>query len=170
MHWHQIKNLQAELKSSIILPNFSNPHAVSLTFTENVRDLHPARLADDLRAQKNVRHFQNLLNRAQLPRRLTKRGLRSASVFVFEFGGQQEGLHCHGIIESPDPDLVGHMPGIVRELWKDNTWWGDQQFKVTPCNEGWVDYILKVKTKPDYAQCVARELWQLPLEGSHYRA
>lgn len=171
MREFEVYKLRSELTQSIKLHDWTSQHAVTLTFKESVRDLPPKRLPDDLRAQKNVRHFQNLLNRALLPRCANRKGLRLASAFVFEFGGDRTaGLHCHGIIECPDPDLVETLPRLVAELWTGRTFWGDQQLKVVPCNQGWVHYMLKVRTKPDYAQCVAKELWQLPGEGKHYRA
>lgn len=171
MRAFEVYKLQSKLTHNIKFHAWTNPYAVTLTFKESVRDLPPMRLPDDLRAQKNVRHFQNLLNRAILPRWVNRKGLRLASAFVFEFGGDSTaGLHCHGMIECPNPDHVETLPRLVAELWKGRTYYGDHQLKVVPCNVGWVDYMLKVETKPDYAQCVANELWQLPGDGKHYRA
>lgn len=166
MNTKQIWKYQAASCDMINIGEWQNPHAFNFTFKESVRVILPRALEYDRRPHKNLRHFHNCANRTLLSRADCRHGLRLGLAVGFEFGGKTEGLHCHGMIECPDPEALGTLPQLFEDIWT-STKSGDRQMEIKPCNGGWPEYFLKVRTKPNYADCIPWELWQEPLHLQH---
>lgn len=150
----------------IAIEDWANPQAFNFTFTEPVRTISPGGLDWDRRPHKNLKHFHNLANRQLLSRAQCRRGYRLGFALAFEFGGKSDGLHCHGMIECPDPEAIAELPNLFEFLWS-KTFWGDHQKVIKPCDGQWPEYFLKLRTKPDYADCIPWDLWQAPLKLQH---
>jgi hypothetical protein len=60
-------------------------------------------------------------------------------------------MHYHAVIECPRDDLIPVFPILIEECWG-KTDWGYDQVHVTPdANDGWVQYMTKLRSKPDFA-------------------
>ena len=140
----------------IDLCKWKNPFAVTLTCKTRLPNGHAGTNAIDmLVANENLRHFQNYLNRKLIKLSAHKRGERIKFVAVTEQGSFGR-IHHHLIIECPD--LEKQIETIIRQCWM-KTQWGYNEIVLKPCDSGWVDYILKFKTKENYDEYINYQLW-----------
>ena len=106
---------------------------------------------DDIRSERNFRHFQNLLNRRVFGNAHRRYGKKLKTIVVREVGGGGR-HHLHCIIEMPDRLAPDSFCELVRECWW-NTDFGYHQTHLqvpTEASErtGYLKYIMKNRTKP----------------------
>ncbi|MES2986605.1 MAG: hypothetical protein V4808_01740 [Pseudomonadota bacterium] len=130
---------------------------MSLTMKQGIRPQdEPASATEYLAAEKasqNFRHFMNVLNRSALSRRSYRQGVRLSVIPVLE-GGNHKRLHYHAVIDCPDEELRGRFPSKIESAWAE-TKWGYHQIDIqSAADSGWINYISKLKDKPNYADSI----------------
>lgn len=117
-------------------------NCAAVTLTMKQRDAGCA--LDMIEAQKNFRHFMNILNKKAYGNAFSRFGKRLRVVPVLErsYDGR---LHYHASIENPYDDLSEFDIEIFRAWTK--TRWGYTQTDVQhQYSDGWIDYIMKSKS------------------------
>lgn len=143
-----------ELRAFLQSIKFENAAAVTLTMKKR----EVARVADDINASDNFRHFRNRLNHAILGSRAKRYGARLRMLAVIERSADHR-LHYHCIIERPYYCSIERFDAAVREQWL-KTEFGYRQIDIQDQpDSGWFDYILKQRQKLslldsiDWANC-----------------
>ena len=152
MSHHSSKQIQSSIRDWVSLDNFACPFAVTLTLKQRIdaqNGMHKSAvwLTPEL-ASQNLRHFLNVLNK-RIHGSSGKRYGRQVPVLAVLEGGQAKRLHYHLLIDCPRDDLIETFPQLVSETWH-STQWGYDQVEVTQADFGWVDYITKLRDKPDF--------------------
>jgi hypothetical protein len=155
-------NLRSPTKDMMNFAAWENAHALTLTFKQVIHNMGNFERIDAIKAEENVRHFLMRLNRALLRRKLIHQGYRLGSIAVLE--GISDGrLHCHAMIECPPNVSIENLEKCVALAWG-QTRWGHKEIDVKPCrDDGWLNYILKRKTKSDFGESMAFSAWSKPL-------
>ena len=135
-------NAELELRAFLESIRFENAAAVTLTMKKRAG----AKVADDINASDNFRHFRNRLDNAILGSRAKRYGARLKMVAVLERSADYR-LHHHCIIERPYYCSFEKFVSIVREQWL-KTDFGYRQVDIQDRPDtGWFDYILKQQQK-----------------------
>ena len=137
-----------------------NAHAVTLTLKKaiNVQDGYRKfniRL-DQTIAQDNLRRFLNILNNKTLGNRAKRYKQRIPAFPLFEGGaGTDTRPHYHLILDCPFADYPPHSYAETIRLCWSKTLWGHREIDVQPqCDDGWTDYITKLRSKYDISQSI----------------
>lgn len=129
--------------------NWANMTAITFTYKKGVFiDGHF--LEPDMRAlSRNMRYFLNILcKKAKI-----KQHDYFAVLPVFETFADGT-FHSHLAITKPDWLTDASFDTIIREAWS-RTRWGARQICVTPnADLGWLNYILKLRTKKAFADSI----------------
>ncbi len=110
---------------------------------------------------QNVRHFLNLLN-ASVYGNHWRRWNRQIERFVIVEKSNRE--HIHSIIKIPEQTKITELAKLIPQLWIKTNWgYGNGDIQKCYDSDGWIDYLLKYRTKsnlPDsidwentYLQC-----------------
>ena len=151
------KSSQSAIRDWLNQCSWSNPFAVTLNLkqacaieTANGRSSIP--LTDQVAAQ-NLRHFLNRLGKCYLGNAARRHGKKLPIIPVLE-GGNGHRLHYHLIIDLPVSVTLDEVyPLFVTEWTK--TDWGYGQVHIQPCrDEGWLNYITKLKSKIDVGESI----------------
>ena len=153
----QSSEIQKSFRKFAKIERWSAPHAITLTMKQGV--LAQGSRGDPVvcltreAASQNYRHFLSLLSSRVLGKAAKRFGKRLNSVSVIERGGGKR-LHIHAAIDCPRDDLVTMFPSIITEAWR-RTQWGYSQIDIQPAADaGWINYISKLRDKPDYATAI----------------
>ena len=103
---------EAELRAFLQAIKLDNVAAVTLTMKKRAG----AKVADDINASDNFRHFRNRLDHAILGSRAKRYGDRLRMVAVLERSADYR-LHHHCIIERPYYCSLERLEATVREQW-----------------------------------------------------
>lgn len=137
--------------------NFQNPIAVTLTLKKAVpfreeKSHGYVRITPD-RASQNLRHFLNSVNSQCLGKKASRFGHRIPVVSVLE-GTKAKRLHYHLMMDWPKDDTAKDISKTISANWQ-KTLWGYNQIDVqTNADEGWINYITKVRDKEDYSSSI----------------
>jgi hypothetical protein len=105
------------------------------------------------RASQNFRHFLNLLSGRVYGASWKRYGKRVRAFPVLE-GGTIQRMHFHALIECPRDDLASSYPSLIEQCWQ-RTDWGYTQVRVSSgADNGWVRYMTKLRSKPDFASSI----------------
>jgi hypothetical protein len=138
---HQIR-CRDELERLINSVKFAAPAAVTLTMKKR----NGGRVADQLVASENFRHFRNRLDHLILGGAAKRHGRRLLMVAVVETNADDR-LHYHCIIDRSYHCSLERFSVVVREQWRRTDFGYDQIDIQDQANEGWTDYILKQRQK-----------------------
>lgn len=145
---------EAELRAFLQSIAFQNAAAVTLTMKKRAG----SKVADDINASDNFRHFRNRLDHAILGSRAKRYGARLGLVAVLERSADYR-LHYHCVIDRPYYCSFERFDATVREQWL-KTDFGYRQVDIQDQSDaGWTDYILKQRQKRslfdsiDWANC-----------------
>jgi hypothetical protein len=148
------REAEVELWAFLQSIEFSNAAAVTLTMKKRSR----VRVADDINASENFRHFRIRLDHAILGSRAKRYGVRLRILAVLERSADYR-LHYHCIIERPYYCSIERFDAAVRDQWL-KTEFGYRQVDIQDQSDaGWTDYILKQRQKRslfdsiDWANC-----------------
>lgn len=148
--------IQKSVRDWIDLGDWHCPFAVTLTLKQRLGgDGGVSLMAQNLTpeiASQNLRHFLNLMNK-QVYGSAARRHGKQLPVFPVQEGGKDKRLHYHLAIDCPRDELVEVFPAMVIASWQ-KTLWGFSQIDVQPCDQRWVNYITKLRDKPDYASSI----------------
>lgn len=152
--------IQSSVRDFLSIDDWNSPFAVTLTMKQRLMgelNGNPSfTKLDRYEASKNLKHFLNKLNRRLFKNSHARFGKRVRVIPILE-GGSGTNLHWHLVIECPRDDLVDVFPSMIDSLWR-ATNWGDVQTHIAPCDAGWLDYITKRRSKPDFGTSIDWEL------------
>lgn len=147
-----------QMRKWIMEQEIENPLAVTLTMLQKVT---PANLnsssflhIDRILASTNLSVFLKDLNKA-IFKNAANRYDKKIKVIAFLEGNQKTGerLHYHLAIERPNRITFEEFKLIIESCWH-RTIWSDKVTEIKEMyDEGWLSYISKVKSKPDYMSC-----------------
>lgn len=149
--------LRSSIRDWVDIDSWANPFSATLTLKQ-VAGTDNGFLArrvwgDELTASQNFHHFLNKLNRRLFGKAAQRYGKGVRVLPVLE-GGNGKRLHYHAVIDCPRPDLHDLFPIIVATIWRD-TQWGYSQIEVNPgADQGWLNYITKLRDKPDFGSSI----------------
>lgn len=157
MDHFEIRAYQRSFRRFARIDHWLAPHAVTLTLKQGLAVRNGAAdtfvlLTRELAIQ-NYRHFLNLLSSMILGQAAKRFGKRVNSISTIE-GGKGKRLHIHGVIDCPRDDLFERFPSMITEAWR-MTQWGHGQIDIQrDANAGWINYISKLRDKPDYGEAI----------------
>lgn len=136
---------------AMTLEGFSSPTAVTLTFKRGILvDHHYVPLSRDA-ASRDLRHFLNVVSRKAISRSELRNGKRVACLPVYE--DENVAPHYHLVVDRPDTMAEPEFEDLLWKSWQ-KTDFGNRQVDVRPCDEGWVRYILKRRTKSNFCDSI----------------
>ena len=123
------------------------PNPVNVTFTE--KQIVDGMWIGDARSEQNVRHFRNKLNQTVYGNAYKRYGKCLSMLVVRESDNKRH--HLHLIIEQPERLTFEQFEQVIREIWV-STKFGYTHIHIekpstTDREDGWLDYILKDRTK-----------------------
>ena len=141
---------------------WNNTFAVTLTFKQAAQRIDGTMAAiTRAEAVKTVKLLINRLNSTLIDKSKMRRGAGIKVVTAFE-GGAKGGkrLHCHLAIDLPFDVSAVCMTKLVQGAWLKTTW-GYNEVTVKKCWDamGWINYVLKFKSKEQFDLDLAFELW-----------
>lgn len=153
--------IQRSVQDWVDIHRWNSPFAVTLTLKQRLwlDGGGSVALTPDL-ASRNLRHFLNLVNKRVYGSSAQRNGKRIRSVAVQE-GGQYKRLHYHLMLDCPRDQLVMEFPAILTKAWV-STDWGYPQIDIQPCDQGWLNYMTKLRDKTDFAAAFDWELCHNP--------
>lgn len=152
-----VQRYRDEVRGFVRNSDWKHPFAVTLTLrqvrfelTANGRTF--VQLTRD-RATRNFRHFLNLLSAVVYGKSSKRFGRRVRAVPVLE-GGLGQRLHYHAIIDCPRADLLNAYPQLIEQCWQKTDWGYDEVRVTADADEGWLNYITKLRSKSDFAESI----------------
>jgi hypothetical protein len=132
--------------------NWNNPQAVTLTLrTWRPTDTVWVKLTE-YEALQNLRHFLNVVHK-----KLAAYGFRKKDDLqclpIFE--DDRVRPHLHLMLDRPQCIEAAEYADLLEYEWS-RTHWGHERADIKPCDDedGWLDYISKLRTKSDYAAAI----------------
>ena len=130
--------LLSEWKNWIETANIKNPFAVTLTMRQNLN----GEKLDRIKAQRNMKHFLNLINKRFFGNAHRRYG-KKVSVFpILEISYSQR-LHYHLIMENPDIDRDEEFKRIVLSEWLKTDFGYKESAIKKVYSSGWKNYMLR---------------------------
>lgn len=131
------------------------PNPVNITLTQK-QAVDGQRIDDEI-SSSNFKHFRSLLNRALFGNAYKRHG-RQLKMLVVREDGAWHRHHIHAIIEKPTSLSIEEFIVLVLDCWT-KTRFGYREFHfeqpITREREnGWLNYILKKRTKEDLASSI----------------
>lgn len=156
--------IQSTLRQWVDIEAWQFPFALTLTLKQRIGgdggiSAPATSLTRDI-ASQNLKHFLNVLNKQVYGGAAQRHGKRLPVFSVLE-GGNGKRLHYHIVIDCPRNDLIEAFPAMVILTWR-KTLWGYNQTHVTPCDAGWVNYMTKLRDKPDFGSAIDWENCHIP--------
>lgn len=112
---------------------------------------------DDIKSSQNFKHFLNILNRKIYKKGYQRYNKRIQSFVVREYD-ETHRHHLHTILEIPSHLTVSEFKDLITTSWYQTRFGHKHIHFHQPTNErekvGWVYYILKIRTKLDYYDCI----------------
>jgi hypothetical protein len=153
------RDIQEEFRKWSESEFWNRPFSVTLTFKERIT-IHSGLKTTSVPltntdCSKNLRLFLGVLNR-KCCGKLGERYGRWIPVIPILEGGNGVRLHYHLLLDCPfENDPHDTYPTLIRTLWS-QTPWGYDQVDIQPTYEvsGWMKYITKLRTKPDFSDSI----------------
>lgn len=148
--------MQSAVREWLLVDDWNCAFALTLTLKQRIGGdggiSAPATSLTREIASQNLKHFLNVLNKQVHGAAAQRHGKRLPVFSVLE-GGNGKRLHYHLVIDCPRDDLIEVFPAMVVLAWR-KTLWGYGQTDVKPCDAGWVNYMTKLRDKPDFASAI----------------
>ncbi len=106
---------------------------------------------DSLHAARELKHTFNVVDRKLFGNKV-RNGEGVQRFCVFE-GNKDIRAHYHLLLDVPEKASVEQLVGLIILAWQ-RTLWGYEVVDFMPCDGGWVDYITKLDSKPDFASSI----------------
>lgn len=151
------RRIQTAFRDFARTDHWTCPFAVTLTMKQATDAVDGDRkvkvFLDPDKASQNLSHLLNRLNKRIFGNRAKRFGNGLRVIPVLE-GGRGERLHYHLMIDCPREELQDRFEPMINEIWQ-QTQWGFRQTDIRPyADDGWKDYISKLRDKPDYADAI----------------
>lgn len=129
---------------------FNEPLSVTLTEKKFIVGMNFNKFKNDrIRSSQNTKHFLNRINQSVFKNSFHRYGKRLKSFVVREFSSHTKQPHIHMILETPNRFSFDEFKEVINECWW-RTKFGYHHTDVRKMNDdGWLDYLLKDRTKID---------------------
>ena len=104
---------------------------------------------DHEKCSQNLRHFMNVINTKAYGTVFKCYGKRLPFIAVIE-GGRWKRLHCHAAIDCPKHFDSDDFQTLIAEVWKKTIWGYNEVRLVADSDQGWLDYMMKLRDKEQY--------------------
>ena len=133
---------------------WTNPQAITLTLKRRRQDGTVWVSIAEGDAQRNLTHFLNVIRRKLQRRYGFPKTAELQCIPVLE-GTDDVRDHFHLMLDRPACIDQEAYSALIAEEWS-RTDWGMPRLTIKPCfnEQGWVDYITKLRTKSDYAAAI----------------
>jgi hypothetical protein len=137
--------MQKQAREFISTFSKSDAFSVTLSMKQSMWNDGCFERLDDIKAQKNMRHFLNRLNRSLFGNAAKRYGKKVEVIPVLEKSPSGR-LHYHLTIKNPNPSQPFIFQQKVKTCWF-QTMFADNQFRIEESYDvdGWNDYITKTK-------------------------
>lgn len=161
MFLNNIGDYKNAVRELIDFSAWRNPVAINLTFRQCIWYEPSYRVwIDEIAASKDLNYLSNAINSKLLTRNERRRGDRLGFFAVVECA-EKTRLHAHAVVECPDEAKLDYLAELIATRWP-QTEWGYRQTIVKPCDSGWLEYMMKLRTKADYASALDWSVLHLP--------
>lgn len=161
MNYKTLREQRCAVRDFVDFDSWRNPVALNLTFKQCYWYQPYARTRiDEIHASGCLNHLSNLINSKLLSRSERHQKDRLGFFAVIE-RDEYKRLHSHAMVECPDAEKLDYLEEIVATLWP-QTIWGYEQTVVKPCDDGWLEYMMKLRTKADYLTAHDWSVMHLP--------
>jgi hypothetical protein len=148
---------QSAFRKFAKIDHWKSPHAVTLTIKQGIPVANgympTMAFIDNAKASQNLGHFHSILSRKILGKPADRFHQRLNMIPVIE-GGNGKRFHYHVMLDCPRHDLDPAFPDIICNAWS-KTQWGHRQIDIQPgANEGWIDYISKLRDKANWSDSI----------------
>lgn len=130
----------------------SNPINITFTLKQSLFIGGCRFQMDEIRSSRNFRHFLNRLNRVVHGNAAKRFNMKLQSLVVLEYDAIRR-YHIHSVIGHPAQVGASKFMREVSDCWSKTQWARHGIHHEVPDSEtrrtGWIDYMLKFKTKPD---------------------
>ena len=149
---------KAALLGFLDISDWKNPVAITLTMKQGqfIGGAF-AVLTPDLCTQ-NLRHVSNVLNRKAFGKASRKRKMKCVAVRERSKDGR---YHYHLVLDRPEQFGDFRFRFMVEAAWRNSRWGHRQSSYESLADQGWVSYIAKLKSKPNYLDAFDWENTQL---------
>lgn len=133
------------------IESWANPIAVTLTMKKAIRSNGVWIQATPEISSQNLRHGLNLINKKAFKSASRTRRLKTIAICEQDESGR---YHYHLAMDRPEHITEFRMRFLIPAQWS-KTRWGhthvDVQFQA---DNGWVGYITKLRSKPEYDEAI----------------
>ena len=148
------KTIQLSFKKHCKLNRFNAPTAVTLTMKQAILTGSGHWISlDRVIGEANFRHFSNRLNKACFGNAFCRFDKRLRTIPILESSAMQR-LHYHCVLDRPSSIDDTEFRNLIQNCWNATTWSQrkiDVQFNA---DDGWLGYITKLRSKPDFASAI----------------
>ncbi len=161
MHLATVRQQQAAYKDWLLAVRLDRPVAVTLTLKQGIQraDGTWTRLTQSIAAEA-VSYFFNELERRCFPKKKGKRAGCIYRIAVWE-GGENQRLHYHLQLSRPEHVTFADFESKIEAAWKKADW-AYNQVDIKASNKGWLNYMLKTRTKSNYNDALCVKNLHLP--------
>jgi hypothetical protein len=142
----EANRFRSAVLSQFDISDFNCPLAVTLTLKQCYRVNGIVDWIDPIKASQNLRHFLNVLNRKSFGKVGVRKERRLDCYPVLEDAAGR--LHYHLCLEKPKTRTPEQFTALIHQVWG-KTRFGYREIDVRPCDDGWIDYMTKFRSKPN---------------------
>jgi hypothetical protein len=126
---------------------------LTLTMKQSVRINGIFVWIDRIQASTNLSRFLNRLNKAVYHTASSRHRKRLNCLAVVEHD-EVHRMHYHLLLDRPERYTDTEFEALISACWQ-KTIWSDEQINYQAgADEGWVSYITKYHTKPDFMESI----------------
>ena len=129
---------------------FVDPYSVTLTEKKCFVGFNKTRIwLDPIKSSRNTKHFLNRINQSIFKNSFHRYGKRMKSFGVMEKSKKDNRPHVHLILEKPDRIDEIEFEKLINECWGKTNFGYEHTHVKQIYSDGWLDYLLKDRTKTD---------------------
>jgi hypothetical protein len=144
------KILQAKVREFLEKLEWNNTVAATLTLKQAINVDGKWLKIDDMHATSAMKHFLNVLNGEIYGNAARKKRIRCVPVYE---GGRDTRYHYHLCLELPEGWTAEDLQYVIHKATL-RTKWFDVIQEVKECDEGWLRYMTKQRSKRDYGSSI----------------
>lgn len=133
-----------------VRPSFADIESIALSLTFKDR-VGTEWLSTEV-AEKTVHHYLRRINRVGRGKRMSCVALPLRTLAIREggIGKTMKRLHYHLQIEVPPATTAAAFATRCCDVWRRLDWGGRECYATRVTDDGWMDYMLKLRDKPEY--------------------
>ena len=151
MSIHQSRPIREAFLSRCDISDWNAPFAVTLTMKQAAKVGGRYIPLTPIDASDTLKHFRNYLSRELFGRGAKRKRMLLNCISVLEDDGVR--AHYHLRMDMPDTVTREQFTKYVHDCWA-KTRFGYKEVDVRPCNDGWISYMCKFRTKSNFADAI----------------